>query len=120
MSDPIVPEFNKSLLGKMGLSPHDDQADKEYPTLMNLLYPRFNDRKKLIREAGSFRCAVDGPLFRIGVECPTEGIQTILATATLMDLLTLIEMHVSDPAAVWTPTYNSKKRARRGLDKSLE
>jgi hypothetical protein len=120
MSDPIVPSYSPILLGKMGLSPHDDEGSKEYPTLLRLLMPLYNDKKRLIREAGSFRVSVDGSLFRVSFECPTEGIQTTMMTPTIMELLTSLEVHLSDPQSDWPQTYAAKKRARRGLDKSIE
>jgi hypothetical protein len=120
MSDEIVPRFSPRLIGKMTAALHDDTFAKDYPVLFDVLKPEYNERKRLVREAGSFRVSIDGSVYRITIECPTEGIQTVLYTSTLVDLLEQMEMHLGQPSILWTETFNAKRRARRGLDKSLD
>ena len=108
------------LIGKVGLSPHDSQGHHDYPTLMQLLQPRYDDERQLTREPGSIRVSIDGSLYRISLECPTEGVQTMFATDTISEMLLQLEEHCNSSKSVWTPTWNAKKRARRGLDRSLE
>lgn len=120
MKDPeFTPEYAPTLLGKVGLSPHDDEAVKAYPVLMSLLLPRHNATKRLTREAGGLTVKIDGSVYRISVTCPTEGLQCVLVTDSLIDLLGQLELALAGPSVAWTPTYDSKKRSRRDLDKSL-
>jgi hypothetical protein len=111
----VVPEYAPVLIGKRGLSPHDDVAAREWPTLMQLLLPRFDDKRRLTREAGVISIRVDGPLFRVSVVCPTEGVQAVLGTTSLMQLMEQLELFVGDPLTSWVPTYESKKRTGQSL-----
>lgn len=113
--DKLIPEFAPLLLGKVGLSPHDAIAEKELPTLMELLMPRFRSDKRMTREAGSLLVKVQGSLFTVTLTCPTEGVETTMVTSSVMGLLDQLELHTSDPGVAWTPTYAAKKKSRRGL-----
>lgn len=120
MSKKIEPELAPILIGKEGLSPHDDAFVKEYPTLAQLLYPKFVEEKHLSREPGIVSIKIDGSLYRVSIICPTEGLQAVFGLTTLIDLLTQLEVMASDPATDWTPTYDRKKRQRRRLDKETD
>lgn len=115
----VVPEVADVLKGKVQLVPHDEDASSEYPVLMSVLLPRYRGDGKLTREPGVLSVRIDGAVFRITVVCPTEGLQATVETPRIMEILTTIELAVSSPACVWVPTWDSKKRARRGLDTSV-
>lgn len=108
------------LIGRVGLSPHDDQATHDYPTLMQLLLPRYADGRHLTREPGVLTIKIDGPIFRITLICPTEAVQTVMETGSFTELFLQVEEHVASAATVWTPTYESKKRSRQKLDRAIE
>lgn len=118
-TDPVVPEYAPILVGRVGMCPHDDQATHDYPTLMQLMLPRYRDDRCLTREAGSLTVKVDGSLFRVTITCPTEGLVGAILMREMSDLLLHIERALSEGRFAWTPTYDAKKRARRGLDKSV-
>lgn len=121
MSDEkIVPEYNPILLGKVGLSPHDDHAYKAYPTLLSMFMPKYDSQKRLTREPGAITVRVDGSIYRVTLVCPTDGCQTVLETDTLIELLEQLELHVTSKRAVWVPTFDSKKRSGHALRKLLD
>jgi hypothetical protein len=119
-NEKVKPEFSPILLGKVGLSPHDDHAVQAFPTLMSLLLPRYDDRKRLTREPGIITLRVDGSLYRITLVCPTDGYQTLLETDTVVEILEQLELHVTSGKATWVPTWDSKKRAGQQLRKLLD
>lgn len=114
------PEYSPVLLGKVGLSPHDEEANALFPTLMQVLLPRYNRKKQLTREAGSISVRVDGSLFRCTIYAPTDGVQTTYDTDTLVNLLEQLEEHVSNPKTSWSLTYDKKRKAGHALKKLLE
>lgn len=116
----IEPSYHPMLVGKKALAPHDDQSAKQWPVLMSLLMPKFNDKGKYTREPGVLSVRIDGSVFRISVVCPTDGVQTVLELTSLFDLFTQIEQHVSRSSTVWVPTYDAKKRAGQKLKSLLE
>lgn len=121
MSDEkIQPAYSPILLGKVGLCPHDDNAAKAFPTLMCLLMPSYNERKQLTREPGVITVRVDGSLYRITLVCPTDGVQTVLETDTVVEVLEQLELHVTSQRATWVPTWDSKKRTGQALRRVLE
>jgi len=121
MSDEkIQPTHAPILLGKVGLSPHDDLAVAEWPTLMQLLLPNYDDKKRLTREPGILSIRVDGSIFRLTIICPTEGLQTTLGLDSIVGLFEALEGHVRSTTAVWVPTYDSKKKTGQALKKVLE
>jgi hypothetical protein len=119
-SDDVIPEFAPILVGKRSVVPHDDQACHDYPTLMQLLLPRAREDGRLTREAGVLSIRVDGGCFSCTLICPTEGVQATLLTGSFSNLLLQLEEWSASNATAWVPTRDSKKRTRRGLDKSLE
>jgi hypothetical protein len=108
------------LIGRVGLSPHDDEFVRDYPTLAQLLMPRYADGCVMTREPGIVSIKIDGSLYRVTLVCPTERCQTTVGLTTLCNLLLDLECHVSDPKSDWVPTWDSKKKARRQLDKSQD
>ena len=116
----IEPTLNKRLLGKVGLAPSDDSAAKEYPTLCELLFPVYDEKKRLTREAGVLSLRIDGQLYRVTLVCPTEGVQTTLETTTLLDLFEQLERHCYGTSAAWVPTYDRKKKAGQHLKRVLD
>jgi hypothetical protein len=120
MAKPVKPEPVPILVGRVGLCPHDDQAQHDYPTLCQLLMPRYDADRQLTREAGSFRLFLEGSMFVVRFECPTEQVMTLMSTTTLGDLLLQLEDHLSSTTAVWTATWTAKQRSRRALDKAQD
>jgi hypothetical protein len=116
----IEPEYVPLLIGKRGLSLHDEEFGQRWPTLYQLLAPRYDSKQRLTREPGVISIRVDGSMYRITLVCPTEGVQTTLEKISLVDLWDFLELHVCSPSATWPPTYDAKKRAGHGLRKVLE
>lgn len=112
----VTPRFAPVLLGKIGLSPHDEAFAVQFPILHQLMMPVYEE-KKLLREPGIIGVRVDGSLFRMTVICPTEGVQTVMETSSILNILEQLERHAAAPGTTWTPTFDSKKRSRRGLDR---
>lgn len=115
----LIPEFAPILLGKLGISPHDDDADRLWPNLMQLLLPKYDSSHRLTREAGVLTLRVDGSLFRVSVVCPSEAVQTAVAMHSVVDLLSQVERYLSSDMLDWTPTFDKKKRAGQALKNVL-
>jgi len=113
----VLPEFNAIIIGKRGLSPHDDEFAALYPKLYSAIMPRYDDKKRLTREAGRLAIAVDGSLFRVTLTCPTEEYQLTLSVVALFTLWDQLEAEAFRPDAPWVPTYDAKKKAKAGLAK---
>jgi len=116
----IEPAYHPMLVGKKALAPHDDDAVREWPTLMSLILPAFDKKGRYTREPGNISIRIDGAVFRVTVMCPTDGVQTVVEVTSLLDLFTQLEQHVSRSTAVWVPTYDSKKKAGQKLRSVLE
>lgn len=103
-------------LSKLGdLLPCDIEGKQLYPTLTDLLTPRFKDGV-LTRLGSKLSIRVDGSCYVVVVDCPTEGVQAVVSLETLHTMLEEIERYVSSGRAVWSMNYESRKKARRGLD----
>jgi len=119
--DKVIPEFRKCLIGKVSLAPTDDEFARRYPVLFELMVPRFDAKRRLTSEGGVCSQRVDGSLYRVTLICGSpDDVQTVMETTTLCDLWEQLELHVCKPDVAWTPTYDAKKRRRRGLDKYLD
>lgn len=116
MAKEILPSYCPVLLGKVGLPLHDDRLEEAHPTLFQLLTPKF-EGKYITREPGIISIRIDGSVYRITVVCPTEALQTTFEAVSLMGILDALEMHCASPTAVWVPTHDSKRKAKRGLDR---
>lgn len=111
----LKPDLHPKLLGKLGLSPHDDEAVRLWPELMGMLLPKYDDKKRLTREPGILSLKVDGPIFRVSLICPSEEGQTVFNLTTVVDLFDQLERNVVDPTTVWTRTFDAKKRTGQAL-----
>lgn len=120
MKEPIKPQRAPSLLGKLGVAPHDDNACKEWPTLMELFLPRYDEKGRLVRDSGSINIRCEGSLFRLTLTLPTDDATTSVDISELQDLLTHLECHVSSPSANWVQLWDSRKKARQKLKELLD
>lgn len=118
--DPVKPDYHPVLLGKRGLSPHCQESEETYPTLWGIIAPKYDAKQRLTREPATVSLRVDGSLFRVTIVCPTERLQTVMQTDSLVDLLDQLDRFLSEPATSWTPTYDAKKKAGQGLRSVLE
>lgn len=107
------------LIGKVGIPPHDEDAVKEWPVLMELLLPRYDLKGRMTRESGSLSVRCEGSLFRVTITCPTEDAQASMDTDGLIDLLTRIEQWLLTGRANWAPTWKTRERARQRLKDSI-
>lgn len=114
----VVPERAEALKNLTQLTPQDEEGMKAYPTIFDLLMPRFKDGR-LTRASGSIGIGVTGSLFRVTLRCPTEGLETVWVTDCLKDLFKRLEAYLVSSKAAWTPTYENQKRARQALDRHL-
>jgi hypothetical protein len=107
------------LHGRRVLLPDDDAAAKLWPTLWSLLMPVYDASGRLCREAGSVSVRLDGSVFRLGVSCPTEGLQTHTLVSHLGDVLSALEHHVNRSDCSWVPDYESTKKHKQKLKDML-
>lgn len=93
------------------LTPADEASLEQYPTLIDLLSPRFKDGK-CTRQGSRLSLKVEGAFFRLTIDCPTEGLMCTFVVGSLFNVLADFERHVRGPEACWTPNYDSQKKAR--------
>lgn len=93
-------------------APNDAVAKEKWPTLVDVLWPRFKDGK-LSRLAGRLGIKIIGGVYVLTVSAPHEQVQTTVYTSTLDGLLDVLEAHVRAPTTVWLPDFESQKKARQ-------
>ncbi len=118
--DKVEPQFSPYVIGKRGISPHDEELKKLYPKLYTAIMPSYDAKSRLTREAGQLRVTVDGGLFKVVLTCPSEGSQCTILMTSLLSLFDELESQAMDHPEIWVETYDSKKRTGRGLKKRLE
>lgn len=114
----VMPTYSPYVIGKRGLSPHDDEFAKLFPRLYGAMMPVYDEHKRLTREAGQLRVAVESDMFRVVLTCPTEGSQATILIPSLLSIFDALEAQAMVNPAAWTETYDSKKRTGRGLKKN--
>lgn len=100
------------LAGRNSLVPEDEGGRKLYPTLWSLLLPKWQNGK-CVRQAGKIALRIVGPYYLVSVTCPTEGLETTATLATLDGMMEALEKHCLHPGAIWTPTFDRVKEAKR-------
>lgn len=96
------------------ICPDDPTALANMPTLLDLLMPRWRDGHQT-RQAGKLTIRADAAAWRIGLECPTEGVQTFMVVESLVGLLEQFELHLATGKARWQMTYAAQKKAGRPI-----
>lgn len=121
MADPKKPtvEFADILKGKEVSNVQDDAGKALYPVLVDLLTPRFKDGK-MTRQGGRLSLKADSGVWRMSLECPTEGLQTTCIISTLETALAEMEDHVIDGASNWEMTWARRKKQLTPLDGSVQ
>jgi len=115
----LKPEPDDQLVRFRCATPHDDEARTEYPNLMRLLYPKYDDKGRMTREAGYIRLSIEGQVYTLTLVCPTEGVQCSLSTPTCIEPLAQLEHYVTRPFCAWGPTWERRKKAGQGLKNLL-
>ncbi len=119
MKETVKAEPSPILIGKVGVPPHDEEAVKEWPTLMELILPKFDHKGRMTRESGTLSVRCEGSLFRITITCPTEDAQTTFDYHQLVDFLTTVEQWLISGKANWSPTWKTREKARQRLKDSI-
>ena len=112
----IVTEFLRDALSAQ----LDDQSGKEtYPSLHSCLLPIFEEGK-LVRPGARLTITVEGPIYRLKLDCPYEVIQCSLAVVSLIDALAVLETALASGMVNWTPGYKATKNRKTLLDKPIQ
>lgn len=115
--DEVRPTYSPYVIGKRGLTPHDEEFGKLFPRLYGAMMPVFDAKQRLTREAGQLRIMVDSDMFKIVLSCPTEGSQATILIPSLLGVFDALEGTAMTNPAVWSETYDSKKKTGQGLKK---
>jgi hypothetical protein len=100
------------------LVPQDAEGLARYPNLLDLLLPRYV-AGTCTRQAGKLSLRVEGPSFKVGIDCPTEGVQTFIHVESLWKALECVEKALASGKCLWMPNYESAKKGRPKIDKSI-
>lgn len=106
------PEMTSPVVSTLREGPTDDVARERWPTLAPCLWPVWRD-EKCVRQAGSLKLTIAGDHYFLKLSCPTEGVECLLITTTLVDILDQMEQLLQSGRAVWIPDYETTKRARQ-------
>jgi hypothetical protein len=100
------------------LLPTDDDGAKKYPTLSELLLPKYKGAV-CTRQGGTLRVKVEGTYYRVSLDCPTERVQCSLLIETLIDLNAQVERFLRSGEAQWSPSWDVQKRSRPVIEDVL-
>lgn len=93
-------------------APEDALLEEQCPILYSCLQPVWTEGK-CKRQSGALRIRLVGGYYQVTLACPTEGLETSLVTATLVDVTKQLEERLNDPACIWTPDFAVQKKARQ-------
>ena len=113
------PESASCLQGVTFALPDDEAGQVLFPTLWDLLTPRWKDGK-LTRQAGRLSLKPDGSSWRMSIECPTEGLQTSLLIKSLESALAEADAHCASGKAHWGLTWALQRKNLPTIDKAIE
>ena len=105
-----------NILKKVSLDCFQDAEGKKlFPILHDLLSDRWKDGVRT-RQGARLRLSVDGGCLRVVIECPTEGMQAILAVSSLASLLEALEKDLGNGKTHWGLTWARQKKNLPVLD----
>lgn len=99
--------------------PADEEGQHLYPTVFDLLCPRWKDGVQT-RKSGKLTIRVDGGAYRVVMECPQEGVQASFLVDSLEGLLTAVELQVGSGRCHWTQTWAQQKKNSQRVDEPVQ
>lgn len=115
----LAPRRAKALENLSVCVPHDDEGDKRYPMISDLLRPLY-DGNVCTREPASISIRVEGSCYKVSVYAPWEGVQTSVTLDTLIDLMGKLEKFLSSGKTPWSPTNDARKNSLKGVDRIIQ
>jgi hypothetical protein len=112
---PPKKERAKVLEGVKSLVPSDIEGAANYPLLVDLLMPRYED-SALTRAPATLRLKAVGTCWQVAIECPTEGVQCVVGLLTVHNLLEQLELTLGSGQVNWSETWEIQKRARQAMN----
>ena len=113
------PESADLLANVVFSNPADEQGRVLYPTLFDLLAPRWKDGHQT-RQPGRLSIRIDGGAYRVSIECPTEGLQTSMIVASLENLAEAVEIILMQADSHWALTYARAIKNRAVIDDAIQ
>jgi hypothetical protein len=108
------------ILKDLKLSNPDDKEDlKQLKTLVSLLLPKYHEGK-MTRQPGRISIVPDGGHYRVTIEAPTEGLQTVFYVDNLHNLVADAENLVSQGKAQWGLTWARRKKNMPTIESAIE
>jgi len=96
-------------------TPADERAKKATPNLLDVLLPIFRDGV-CTRQGGRLSVSADGGSWRVSLECPTEGLATIILVDSLATLQDELEAVLASGRARWGLSWDRKKKNLPRID----
>lgn len=97
----------------------DDNGRKLFPTLHDLLSPRWKDTV-MTRQGARLTVRVDAGNLRVTIDCPTEGLVSSFMIESLDELLPTLERVLANGQAKWGLSYGRAKKNLPTIDKALQ
>jgi hypothetical protein len=96
------------------LIPHDDAGEHAYPMLHKLLNPGFDGKGKQNRLGGSLSVRVDGGMYLVTVNLPSEKASASMQLPSLCDLLDQADTYFAE-LREWGLSWDEKKKLKQRL-----
>jgi hypothetical protein len=114
-----APERAAILKDLQALCPQDQEGQALYPTLFDLMSPRWSGLTPT-RQAARVNLRMEGSVFRLTIDCPTEGLMCVLHFNSIVELFRQAETVLASGKAVWSPNYEMQKRYRPVIDEVIQ
>lgn len=92
--------------------PSDQAALEKWPTLCDVMYPRYRE-DAITWQAGSISIRIEGGYYAVTLTCPTEGKQLSIVVASLATAFDDLEAMLKSGQSHWRLTYEAKKELDR-------
>lgn len=97
----------------------DPEAKKMLPTLLDVMLPIW-DGNTMLRQPARMSIQPDGATWRVTIECPTEGLQTVLCVDSLSALLVDVEKMLASGQAHWGMSWQRRKKNLPTIDDLIQ
>lgn len=93
----------------------DSNAEENLPNLYDHMAPIYEGHT-LMRCAGTIRISVEGGYYRVSLSCPTEKVETVMVTDSLVGIIDALERYLAMGTQVYKPAWEKTKKALPTID----
>jgi len=97
----------------------DEQTATLYPTIYDLMTPRY-EGQKITRLPASMSVRIDSANILVTISCPTEGLQTTIVVNSIANFLEETEKILTQGKCHWGLTWDRKKKQGQNVESAIE